>query len=138
MHIDTALIATTERLLAEAGRRGEEGLVLWLGNDDVPSQVYQPRIQAGPRHFRVVPDEQRRLIAHCSNQQVRLLAQVHSHPNAAFHSDVDNRDALVRRLGGLSIVLPRFAVEGFRAPDWKAYQLTDQGWREVSRTVITW
>jgi hypothetical protein len=39
----------------------------------------------------------------------RILAQVHSHPEQAFHSKADDKWAVIRHEGALSLVLPRFA-----------------------------
>ena len=38
------------------------------------------------------------------------MAQVHSHPGEAFHSPADDRWAIPRQVGALSIVLPFFAA----------------------------
>jgi len=135
MRVPREIVANTERALAEAGRQGKESVVVWLGRDE-PSVVYYPAIENGPQHFAVPPSEVRRLVQHCTAAKVRILAQVHSHPERACHSKVDDRDALPHRLGALSIVLPRFAREGFAAPDWRVYQLTNQGWTEVSQQAL--
>ncbi|MHC2297262.1 hypothetical protein ACVJBD_001468 [Rhizobium mongolense] len=51
------------------------------------------------------------LLAHLREKRLRVLAQIHSHPGRAFHSEADDEWAIVRHAGALSLVLPRFAQE---------------------------
>ena len=67
---------------------------------------------------------------------VKLLAQVHSHPTEAYHSDADDQFAIVTAEGGLSLVVPDF---GRVAPDlslWAVYRLTDGFWRELNESEV--
>jgi proteasome lid subunit RPN8/RPN11 len=64
----------------------------------------------------------------------RLFAQVHSHPGRAYHSPMDDRFAVVTAAGGLSLVVPDFAVRRFSVADCAVYRLTRAGrWAEVPR-----
>jgi hypothetical protein len=47
---------------------------------------------------------------HLRSTRRRIVAQIHTHPGRAFHSEVDAEWAIVRHVGALSLVLPRFAV----------------------------
>jgi hypothetical protein len=42
-------------------------------------------------------------------ERLMVAAQVHSHPLQAFHSKADDRWAIVRHEGALSLVVPYFA-----------------------------
>lgn len=57
-----------------------------------------------------------------------VAAQVHTHPTSAFHSGTDDHYPLVTLVGGLSIVIPDFAVN---APEdighWAWYRLVKYG-----------
>lgn len=61
-----------------------------------------------------------------------LLAQVHSHPGAAFHSATDNGGAASTRRGFLSIVVPNFGMNTFDDFNGcKVYEYQGNGrWRE--------
>jgi hypothetical protein len=39
-----------------------------------------------------------------------VAAQVHTHPKLAFHSAADDKWAIVRHVGALSLVLPYFSL----------------------------
>ncbi|MCC6545053.1 MAG: Mov34/MPN/PAD-1 family protein, partial [Nitrospirae bacterium] len=42
--------------------------------------------------------------------KLKAVAQVHSHPKEAFHSDADDRWAIINHVGAMSLVLPYFAL----------------------------
>jgi len=62
-----------------------------------------------------------------------LIAQVHSHPGEAYHSDTDDDLAVINQLGGLSIVVPDFAREDFSLETAAVYRrVPDNAWLELS------
>jgi proteasome lid subunit RPN8/RPN11 len=137
--IDPAVVAATLRVLQRFGADKCEGLVLWIGevNQDraritqavVPDQ--RPiKGEEGVGYFvqgAALFDLNRKL----SDTGLRLIAQVHSHPGEAYHSDTDDRYAIVTADGGLSLVVPDFG----RAPAdprlWAVYRLSNGCWREL-------
>jgi hypothetical protein len=44
-----------------------------------------------------------------------IAAQIHTHPKRAFHSAADDKWAIVRHTGALSLVIPHFALRTSRA-----------------------
>ena len=68
-------------------------------------------------------------------RRLMVAAQVHSHPELAFHSVADDRWAIVRHHGALSLVLPHFGLRTTRSSffdDAKVYQLNAaDAWIEV-------
>ena len=66
-------------------------------------------------------------------ERLTLVAQVHSHPTKAFHSDVDDQYAIMTREGGLSIVVPDFGAADNFLSDWAVYRLRNRDW--VALTV---
>ncbi|MCQ3942700.1 MAG: hypothetical protein DPW22_05725 [Alphaproteobacteria bacterium] len=69
-----------------------------------------------------------------------VAAQVHSHPRQAFHSLADDRWAIIRHEGALSLVLPYFAARTtpFNFGDEvKVYRFSDMAeWIEVPRPEV--
>lgn len=129
-----AAVEETLRLLVEGGARKSETLVLWLGrqpHDDLSEviEVYRPEQEAAFDFFRVPPLSMRKLMRHLSERRLRILAQVHTHPYEAFHSEADDRWALIRHEGALSLVIPYFAAStnllNFLAQT-KIYRLSDK------------
>ena len=137
--IDPAVITATLRVLQRFGADDCEGLVLWIGEVSqdraritqavVPDQ--RPiKSEEGVGYFvqgAALFDLNRKL----SDTGLRLIAQVHSHPGEAYHSETDDRYAIVTADGGLSLVVPDFG----RAPAdprlWAVYRLSNGCWREL-------
>jgi len=43
-------------------------------------------------------------------ERLMIAAQVHTHPKLAFHSAADDKWAIVRHVGALSLVVPHYAL----------------------------
>lgn len=72
----------------------------------------------------------------CFERGEILAGQIHAHPAHAYHSPADNKLALIRLPGGLSIVVPHFASGPLRPRHWAVYQLREDGaWRPRRRRV---
>jgi proteasome lid subunit RPN8/RPN11 len=63
---------------------------------------------------------------------LRLIAQVHSHPNEAYHSEADDQYAIVTAEGGLSFVVPNFGKAPLDPTIWAIYRLTQGEWRGLN------
>ncbi len=135
----TAHIATTLAHLREAGTRSQECVVLWLGRPSAQGievvTVYRPQQRAAADMFHIPPESMGALRAILRRERVMVAAQVHSHPQEAFHSRADDRWAIVRHVGALSLVVPDFAahtrVETF-LEHTKVFQFSSSAqWREV-------
>ena len=109
-----AIVRETLLALQKAGQDGNEGIVLWLGNRfggdaGTVQAAYVPLHQAEKDRFWIPYEGMEALMARLRDDRLALLAQVHSHPGRAFHSEADDRWAIVRYAGALSIVAPSFA-----------------------------
>ncbi len=107
-------VADTLEVLRRGGHRGEERVALWLANAAPrrPTHViemYEPDQIADVDYFRVPPESMRALMRHLGETRRRIVAQIHTHPGRAYHSDVDAEWAIIRHVGALSLVLPQFA-----------------------------
>ena len=56
-----------------------------------------------------------------------LVAQIHGHPGRAYHSGADDKLAMVRLPGGLSIVVPNFGAGAPSAGRWSVNRLRRDG-----------
>jgi hypothetical protein len=62
-----------------------------------------------------------------------LLAQIHSHPAEAYHSDTDDAFPIATAAGSLSLVIPDFAARPFALPECAVYRLSATGvWEKLS------
>jgi proteasome lid subunit RPN8/RPN11 len=115
LSVPTRIVESTVTSLRKAGDRQSEGVVLWLAcgtpNGRLVTEAYVPEQEASHDFFRIPPESMAALLAHLGQTGSLIAAQVHSHPEEAFHSEADDRWAIVRHVGALSIVVPYFAKQ---------------------------
>jgi len=126
----------TQKHLRATGRHGLEGMALWAGIVDGAAaritEVIIPK-QKGHRTehglaVSVPGDELHRINVHLYKTKQKLLVQVHSHPNEAYHSEMDDRYAIATALGSFSIVVPDFANGPFEMEQFATYRLLEGRW----------
>lgn len=109
------ILTETIACLRRGGAVGEERVVLWLARASAPAparvtEVYEPEQITAVDYFRLPPASMQILMRRLRVGRLKVVAQVHSHPGRAFHSEVDDEWAILRHRGALSLVLPRFAA----------------------------
>jgi hypothetical protein len=138
--VDFRVIESTIKALQIFGKRRLEGLVLWLGQVE-PGRARVIRALVPEQHS--VSDEEGigyfvggetlfKLNQVLSETGLRLIAQVHSHPNEAYHSATDDRYAIVTADGGFSLVVPNFGKAPADPAHWAVYRLTRGEWLELT------
>jgi hypothetical protein len=117
------------------GQQGFEGFALWAGvREGALFHVRQTLIPA-QRALRtasgvcvaVDADELHRLNIWLFEQHMLLIAQLHSHPGAAYHSDTDDMFPIATTVGCLSLVVPDFARQPFTLDRCAVYRLMPGG-----------
>lgn len=113
VRINNAGIKRTLDFLKKAGIHRVECVVLLLAKSqggalDVQT-VYLPQQIAEKDYFRIPEGSMKELMSYLRKYRLMVAAQVHTHPGSAFHSLADDTWAIIRHVGGLSLVLPRFA-----------------------------
>lgn len=108
------LIDSTIRYLQTAGHAEKECVVFWLTPSarSAPfrvAEVFRPEQEARADQFWIPPHAMTALMKYLRDNKLKLSAQVHSHPEEAFHSTADDRWAVIRHAGALSIVIPDFS-----------------------------
>lgn len=141
----STLVRQTLEVLREAGLRGTERVVFWLGSrhdnrNAAVAEVYVPQQSSSRDYFHIPSEGMISFMTHLRRRRLILLAQVHSHPQEAFHSPADDKWAVVRHVDGLSIVVPEFAArtrtEEF-ATAAAIFRLTvDDHWIPVTRDEL--
>jgi hypothetical protein len=134
------VVRTTLEALQDFGSHRLEGLVLWLGDIEsararvvramVPDQ--QPVSSEDGVGYFVTGETLFNLNRSLAETGLRLIAQIHSHPGEAYHSDTDDRYAIVTADGGLSLVVPDFGLAPADPAKWAVYRLTHGQWEELS------
>lgn len=138
--VPRSIVETTLEALRRAGReRDSEAVLLWLGRaaqDDISVvEAYMPEQEAAHDYFRIPPKAMSALLRHLGDTKTLIASQIHSHPKEAFHSDADDRWAIVRHEGAFSLVVPYFAkhtsVQNFH-DEVAAFRLSASNeWREM-------
>jgi hypothetical protein len=112
---DPAILEDTLAALHAGGAHQCETVVLWLGrrstSPETVTEVFRPAQVVDRDYFRIPAPAMRDLLRHLRAKELHLLAQVHSHPEEAFHSYADDRWAIVRHIGALSLVVPWFGLQ---------------------------
>lgn len=141
--VSSARISETINLLREAGRK--ECVLFWLGRREAGVQriidVYRPVQRNSIDYFEIPRAGMAALMDRLRSQSLYVVSQIHTHPGRAFHSPTDDRWAIVRHVGALSIVLPYFAksttIENF-LEQAAVYQLDcSNTWNEVPREDLS-
>jgi hypothetical protein len=114
LRVPRAVVTATLVSLQDGGRRRSESVALWLGRRE-PGVVkviesYVPEHTAAEDYFEIPQTSIAALFARMRASQAMVAAQIHTHPGRAFHSVADDRWAIVRHIGAISIVLPDFAL----------------------------
>jgi proteasome lid subunit RPN8/RPN11 len=132
--LSAVLDATRDHLQSQGGLRNE-GAVCWGGtivNGD--ALITTVLMFTDAEHWggiHVSPAQTGLLYAHCHARGLTLLAQVHSHPRRAFHSDVDERAPHSAEPGFLSAVVPNFGTADYsNFTDWAVFEQVEyEQWR---------
>jgi hypothetical protein len=135
-----------QEFLRKAGRLGCEGFAVWAGRREsdtefrvteavIPDQ--RPiRTESGIMVV-IGPQELRRLNAWLYENNLSVIAQIHSHPTEAYHSEADDHLAIATVVGSFSFVVPDFAVSPFLLATWAPYRLAPDGlWKELDRRDV--
>lgn len=150
LHIETlrvpmACVESVYHHLQAMGDRGVEGVALWAGQIrertfDVQTTII-PAQMAGQAEdgllYAVDGEELYRINQWLYQRKQTLVAQLHSHPGEAYHSEMDDRYPIIAVFGGISIVIPDFGFNAFSLDDWAVYRLSQEKvWEELSVSAI--
>ncbi len=140
--IPSTIFRETEVHLRGHGRMGHEGMVLWTGNKNgqeaIVKSCIHPRQDCTAVSYDIPLEESQAINRLLEENGEVIIAQVHSHPGAAFHSSRDDAMPFTYSIGFLSLVVPNFcggplkAVTNFRT--WE--HLGAGRWRELLKVDV--
>ena len=115
MRVERSLVRESALMLRELSDDRTEAVLLWVGvRNDAHARVRRivvPEFTSTRLHFEVTLEERIALASALAAEGEMVLAQLHTHPGPAFHSNADDRFALPRHTGAISIVVPDFAAD---------------------------
>lgn len=131
--------AETEGHLRECGSEGWECAVLWAAPNDSHSswtveRAYHPRHGRSRFGYDIAGEDLYRVHRSLLDEELKLVAQVHTHPGPAFHSERDDRGPAIHTPGFISVVVPNFARSGL-GPSRGLYVTEyagDGAWQELT------
>lgn len=144
--VPNELFEHSHETLRTIGEAGVEGLVLWAGvaeNDRFMVQaVLRPaqHCSSGEHGLLVLVDgrELHRIGVWLYERHMQFIAQVHSHPTDAYHSSTDDTIPIVTTEGGLSLVVPDFALGAACLADYAVFRLGATGaWSELTTAAAS-
>jgi len=145
IRIENSLILQAFELLRSAGERGYEAVALFAGFEAGKSfqvekiifpKQYGYNLDQGLM-YSVDGEELHRINVWLYENKMSLIAQIHSHPGEAYHSEMDDRYPIVDTYGGISIVVPDFASGIISLKDCVIYRLSlNKTWDELKSTEI--
>ena len=132
--VSRKILRDTERGLKPFNDSDVEGRILWYGKYE-SATVFRftsatvPNQECSYMDTVVEHDEILRQNVMAIERGEELGAQVHTHPGPAYHSSIDNKQPIIREIGGLSIVIPDFSALPLNDLDHCAtFRITPQGW----------
>jgi hypothetical protein len=140
LHISKAF-----NFLNYAGRKGVEAIALFAGYEaDTTFHIKEVLIPKQLGYileqglmYAVEGEELHKINVWLYENNMKLIAQIHSHPSEAYHSATDDRFPIVDTYGGVSIVVPDFATGTMSLNDWAIYRLSlDKTWDELSNKQV--
>lgn len=148
LRVPRTIVAQSQDMLRAAGQYDLEALVLWAGRWKATSDVFSVELALMPAQRAIRSEEGVAVILDAQslfemnvmlNQQgLRLVAQLHTHPGEAYHSETDDRYSVVTARGGLSIVVPNFAAALFSLDSCAVYRLNSRGkWIELRQPKLS-
>jgi hypothetical protein len=145
VHVPVACLDFVFKYVRTMGGKGMEGIALWAGRMHerifevqttiIPTQTAS-QLESGLL-YSVGGSELHRINQWLYENNQTLIAQLHSHPGKAYHSEMDDRYPVIATLGGLSVVIPDFGFSAFSLEDWAIYRLSPQKiWTELTQPAI--
>jgi hypothetical protein len=133
IHVPLQAIDATMDFLRHRGTMGLEAFSLWAGRaDGNVFSVLANIIPAQEGHtseegicVSVGPEELHRLNVWLYENKMTLIAQIHSHPTEAYHSETDDEYPIATTVGCISIVIPNFARQSFSVGRCAIYRLNE-------------
>lgn len=135
------VLTKTFEFLQHHGEGGNESHAIWVGTqkDNVftISDVWFPEQTNNTISYEVSEDEEFRINVELNKQGLTTIAQIHTHPGSAFHSEVDDDWPSVFLPGSLSVVIPDFGfIKIDDVASWEVYRYDEKDWRHITKPEV--
>jgi hypothetical protein len=144
--VPRAVLDGSRAFLHERGLESCEGTALWIGRatewgDEVDIlRVFVPEQEClkTPDGVAVrLTEEAHYTLTDNLREGELFYCRIHSHPSKAYHSDLDDANAVITHQGAVSIVVPYFARAPLRLEDCAVHHLEHgRGWLPLTRAEV--
>lgn len=133
-----SVLDRTMGALRNHGKRMLECHALWVGRMSPGafevSDVWIPEQRCTPLSYEVGEREVFRINKALYDAGLTCMCQVHTHPGAAFHSEIDDQGSELALPGSLSVVIPNYGRAGRGATaGWRVYVYDGRRWTGMAR-----
>jgi hypothetical protein len=139
VYMPEKILQETQRHLREYGKRNTEGMIFWSGKRlngiaHVNSLIHPKQLTTAVS-VDISLDELQKINRYLSEKKEALIAQVHSHPGAAFHSGTDDSWPITFTKGFISIVIPNFCKGDIEnLIEWSVWEHIGSGiWQPIKQ-----
>lgn len=137
IQIPKGILEYTFNILRKYGEKKLESHVIWVGKDDTDVfhviDVWFPKQYNSPISYKVPEKEIHRINVKLNELKLTAIAQVHTHPNFAFHSFTDDYWPTLVLPGSFSVVIPNYGyIEENNLNDWAIYRFDGVKWLQFS------
>lgn len=138
--IPEEVLSNTIDLMRSRGVLRQEIVALWVGERGLRVKrvrgVWLPGQTVGGIGFVVSGDELFAMNMKLYRKGWKYIAQLHTHPGEAFHSEIDNEYPIITQEGSYSIVFPNFALDSKGLEKCRVYRLQTGIWILMSKEDI--
>ena len=135
--VSRSIISETFDFLQLYGKNEKEAHAIFAGmkQDEVfkISKVFFPKQDNSGYTYEVNDGEDHKINVQMYDLGITAIAQIHTHPANAFHSDIDDEGASLVMPGSFSIVIPDYGyIKSENTDNWAVYRYSDLKWKWIS------
>lgn len=131
--VPQSILKETLIIFKEYGHEYLEVFAIWVGEEKRNTfkikEVWFPKQNNTIISYYVPNIDVHNINVELNKKNYSVIAQLHTHPGYAFHSQIDDENAILTLTGSLSIVIPNYGFIPIKAIDkWAVYRLTNGKW----------
>ena len=133
----------TLAVLCEYGSRRLESHALWVGTRRNGSfevrDAWFPEQSRSWCSYTVSEEEEFRINRNLNRNGLIAMCQVHTHPAAAYHSEIDDEGSALSLPGSLSVVVPNYGrARGIGLSGCRVYIFDGRNWSAMQEEEAEW
>ena len=141
IELPISILEETLRIFRKFGKINLEAFALWIGEEFDTTfkikEVWSPSQENTMTSYFISEIEVHRINVELNKLQYSAIAQLHTHPENAFHSLIDDEHPILMLPGSFSIVIPNFGnISSCTTEKWAVYRLIDRNWKLLTNKMV--